>query len=166
MASSNVAKANDEIWDRFLKDGMPLLEDLEKDMGTRRSDYYDVAKKSADDLTMQRAAQDELRKGALGADISPEQATAQKQQMSLGRTVTESAGVNASVDVADSVNDKIAAGLMSTATGIETQALNNLSIAEGMASTRQQQGLANRQAASQQNVQGAGMALGLIAMMS
>lgn len=161
---SDLSDANEDIWDRFLESGVPLLKDLESDISTRREDYYDVALDSSQKLGDQRQAQADLRQSALGIATTSGQDKAQKTQESLGRTATEAVGVNASVDAADAVNDSVAATLTNLTTGIETQAINNLSSAAGMSSSRTQQGIMNKNSAMQSNVQAGSSVLGMAAM--
>lgn len=162
-AQDDLAEFNEGIFERFQQDVVPLLKDMEASLDTRRQDYYDIAKDTAADTTAQRKAQSELRQSALGVSstaASPEQL----KLKSLGHTQTEALGVNQSVDVADKVNDEVAANLLNIATGVESSAIQNLSNAAGMASSRTQQGIASKSAAQTQNMQGASM-MAMMAMM-
>lgn len=169
MASASpksiLASMQQQEYDTFQKDYLPLLEQYQKDMTTRRAGYVADATNEAFSLSrlQQNTATD--RRQALGVDLSREQQIGQGRKNALNLTQALVTGQNKAVDTADEVNLDTANKLMEVTTGMRNDAISNASSASGMASNREVQGAQNRANASNQKTQMAGTAVATVAIM-
>lgn len=150
---SILANMQQQEYETFQKDYLPLLEQYQKDMTTRRADYAADAANEAISLSrlQQNTATD--RRQALGVDLSREQQVGQGRKNALNLTQALVTGQNKAVDTADEVNLDTANKLMDVTTGMRNDAISNASAASGMASNREAQGAQNRANASNQKTQ-------------
>lgn len=162
-ADRDLAALNESIFARFEKDLVPLLEDMQKSIETRREDYVAGAREDALNAVNQSDAQAELRRSALGAGNVVSLAERQKAK-SLGYTATEAFGVNNAIDAADDANAEAATTLMNIASGMEGSAIGNLSNSASMANGRVQTGINRDAQAKSQQMQGAAT-IAMMAMM-
>lgn len=157
MASASpksiLASMQQQEYETFQKDYLPLLEQYQKDMTTRRAGYTADAANEA--ISLSRLQQDTAtdRRQALGVDLSGEQQVGQGRKNALNLTQALVTGQNKAVDTADEVNLDTANKLMEVTTGMRNEAISNASSASGMASNREAQGAQNRANASNQRTQ-------------
>ena len=134
----------DEEWQNFLTTSYPMLQSQAKKLNTLSTDYYNNALKNANTVVSMQQGDRDAQQSALGLSLSGSDALGQNRYDSLSATTTLNSGANSSVDEANKVKQTIAADLMGIQTNLKNQALNDASSASGMASSRQQQGIANK----------------------
>ena len=134
----------DEEWQNFLTTSYPMLQSQAKKLNTLSTDYYNNALKNANTVVSMQQEDRNAQQSALGLSLSGSDAVGQNRYDSLSATTALNSGANSSVDEANKVKQTIAADLMGIQTNLKNQALNDASAASGMASSRQQQGIANK----------------------
>ena len=134
----------DEEWQNFLTTSYPMLQSQAKKLNTLSTDYYNNALKKANTVVSMQQGDRDAQRSALGLSLSGSDAIGQNRYDSLSATTALNSGANSSVDEANKVKQTIAADLMGIQTNLKNQALNDASSASGMASSRQQQGIANK----------------------
>ena len=134
----------DEEWQNFLTTSYPMLQSQAKKLNTLSTDYYNNAIKNANTVVSMQQADRDAQQSALGLSLSGSDAIGQNRYDSLSATTALNSGANSSVDEANKVKQTIAADLMGIQTNLKNQALNDASAASGMASSREQQGIANK----------------------
>ena len=134
----------DEEWQNFLTTSYPMLQSQAKKLNTLSTDYYNNAIKNANTVVSMQQADRDAQRSALGLSLSGSDALGQNRYDSLSATTALNSGANSSVDEANKVKQTIAADLMGIQTNLKNQALNDASAASGMASSREQQGIANK----------------------
>ena len=134
----------DEEWQNFLTTSYPMLQSQAKKLNTLSTDYYNNAIKNANTVVSMQQGDRDAQQSALGLSLSGSDAIGQNRHDSLSATTALNSGANSSVDEANKVKQTIAADLMGIQTNLKNQALNDASSASGMASSRQQQGIANK----------------------
>ena len=134
----------DEEWQNFLTTSYPMLQSQAKKLNTLSTDYYNNALKNANTVVSMQQADRDAQQSALGLSLSGSDALGQNRYDSLSATTALNSGANSSVDQANKVKQTIAADLMGIQTNLKNQALNDASAASGMASSREQQGIANK----------------------
>ena len=144
----------DEEWQNFLTTSYPMLQSQAKKLNTLSTDYYNNALKNANTVVSMQQADRDAQQSALGLSLSGSDALGQNRYDSLSATTALNSGANSSVDEANKVKQTIAADLMGIQTNLKNQALNDASAASGMASAREQQGIANKAQNKQQTMQG------------
>lgn len=144
----------EEEWQNFLTTSYPMLQSQAKKLNTLSTDYYNNALKNANTVVSMQQADRDAQQSALGLSLSGSDALGQNRYDSLTATTALNSGANSSVDEANKVKQTIAADLMGIQTNLKNQALNDASAASGMASAREQQGIANKAQNKQQTMQG------------
>ena len=144
----------DEEWQNFLTTSYPMLQSQAKKLNTLSTDYYNNAIKNANTVVSMQQEDRNAQQSALGLSLSGSDALGQNRYDSLSATTALNSGANSSVDEANRVKQTIAADLMGIQTNLKNQALNDASAASGMASSREQQGIANKAQNKQQTMQG------------
>ena len=144
----------EEEWQNFLTTSYPMLQSQAKKLNTLSTDYYNNAMKNANTVVSMQQEDRNAQQSALGLSLSGSDAVGQNRYDSLTATTAFNSGANSSVDEANKVKQTIAADLMGIQTNLKNQALNDASAASGMASSRQQQGIANKAQDKQQTIQG------------
>ena len=134
----------EEEWQNFLTTSYPMLQSQAKKLNTLSTDYYNNAIKNANTVVSMQQEDRDAQQSALGLSLSGSDALGQNRYDSLSATTALNSGANSSVDEANKVKQTIAADLMGIQTNLKNQALNDASAASGMASSRQQQGIANK----------------------
>ena len=134
----------EEEWQNFLTTSYPMLQSQAKKLNTLSTDYYNNAIKNANTVVSMQQADRDAQQSALGLSLSGSDALGQNRYDSLTATTALNSGANSSVDEANKVKQTIAADLMGIQTNLKNQALNDASAASGMASAREQQGIANK----------------------
>lgn len=134
----------EEEWQNFLTTSYPMLQSQAKKLNTLSTDYYNNAIKNANTVVSMQQADRDAQQSALGLSLSGSDALGQNRYDSLTATTALNSGANSSVDEANKVKQTIAADLMGIQTNLKNQALNDASAASGMASSREQQGIANK----------------------
>lgn len=134
----------DEEWQNFLTTSYPMLQSQAKKLNTLSTDYYNNAIKNANTVVSMQQGDRDAQRSALGLSLSGLDAAGQNRYDSLSATTALNSGANSSVDEANKVKQTIAADLMGIQTNLKNQALNDASAASGMASSREQQGIANK----------------------
>ena len=134
----------EEEWQNFLTTSYPMLQSQAKKLNTLSTDYYNNAMKNANTVVSMQQADRNAQQSALGLSLSGSDALGQNRYDSLTATTAFNSGANSSVDEANKVKQTIAADLMGIQTNLKNQALNDASAASGMASAREQQGIANK----------------------
>ena len=145
----------EEEWQNFLTTSYPMLQSQAKKLNTLSTDYYNNAMKNANTVVSMQQADRDAQQSALGLSLSGSDALGQNRYDSLTATTALNSGANSSVDEANKAKQTIAADLMGIQTNLKNQALNDASAASGMASAREQQGIANKaqnQAATMQGI--------------
>lgn len=134
----------EEEWQNFLTTSYPMLQSQAKKLNTLSTDYYNNAIKNANTVVSMQQADRDAQQSALGLSLSGSDALGQNRYDSLSATTALNSGANSSVDEANKVKQTIAADLMGIQTNLKNQALNDAGAASGMASSREQQGIANK----------------------
>lgn len=156
---------NQQEMDNFNNTYLPLLQNLQESMTTRRSDYVSASDDSAQDTSDLYYQTQRINDEVTGQAATSEQSAASNRAKSLGLTSARNSGANAAIDTADSVNKSIASGLLNIQTNLTNSAISDASSAAGLSSTRSVQNANAKQAATAQNQQLAGMGLAAIAML-
>ena len=144
----------EEEWQNFLTTSYPMLQSQAKKLNTLSTDYYNNAMKNANTVVSMQQADRNAQQSALGLSLSGSDALGQNRYDSLTATTAFNSGANSSVDEANKVKQTIAADLMGIQTNLKNQALNDASAASGMASAREQQGIANKAQNKANTIQG------------
>ena len=144
----------EEEWQNFLTTSYPMLQSQAKKLNTLSTDYYNNAIKNANTVVSMQQADRDAQQSALGLSLSGSDALGQNRYDSLTATTALNSGANSSVDQANKVKQTIAADLMGIQTSLKNQALNDASAASGMASAREQQGIANKAQNKANTIQG------------
>ena len=144
----------EEEWQNFLTTSYPMLQSQAKKLNTLSTDYYNNAIKNANTVVSMQQADRDAQQSALGLSLSGSDALGQNRYDSLTATTALNSGANSSVDEANKVKQTIAADLMGIQTNLKNQALNDASAASGMASAREQQGIANKAQNKANTIQG------------
>lgn len=167
MANPNLILSgiNQSEMDKFNDIYMPLFEQMQSGMATRRSDYVTASDKSVQDTTDLYYQTMRLNDEVTGQAATSEQTAAQNRAKSLGATTARNQGANSAIDTADEVNKSIATGLLNVQTNLTNSAISDASAASGLATSRGIQNANAQQAQDAQNQQTAGLALAAIAMM-
>ena len=155
----------DEEWQNFLTTSYPMLQSQAKKLNTLSTDYYNNAIKNANTVVSMQQGDRDAQRSALGLSLSGLDAAGQNRYDSLSATTALNSGANSSVDEANKVKQTIAADLMGIQTNLKNQALNDASSASGMASSRQQQGIANKAQDKANTMAGIGSIISIGAMM-
>ena len=132
----------EEEWQNFLTTSYPMLQSQAKKLNTLSTDYYNNAIKNANTVVSMQQEDRNAQQSALGLSLSGSDAIGQNRYDSLSATTAFNSGANSSADEANKVKQTIAADLMGIQTNLKNQALNDASAASGMASSREQQGIA------------------------
>ena len=140
-------------YDTFTSDYLPLLQQYQDEMSSRRSDYTQAATTEAKNLSALQQNTQGLKRDSLGTALTADQSENRGRKSALALSQSMVTGQNKAVDTADQVNLDTASKLMDVSTGIRNQAISNASSASGMASSRATQGANNRAQAQQQNTQ-------------
>lgn len=147
-----------EEWDNFLNTSYPMLIAQANKLKTLDTDMYNSAIKNANTVTaMSQQARDQQRE-AMGISLEGQDAEGQNRYDSLTATNAINAAGNQSVDDATQVKTGIANSILGVQTTLKNQALSDASSAARLESSRQQQGIANKQAAQANNMAAAGTA--------
>lgn len=144
----------EEEWQNFLTTSYPMLQSQAKKLNTLSTDYYNNAMKNANTVVSMQQEDRDAQQSALGLSLSGSDALGQNRYDSLTATTAFNSGANSSVDEANRVKQTIAADLMGIQTNLKNQALNDASAASGMASAREQQGIANKAQNKANTIQG------------
>lgn len=144
----------EEEWQNFLTTSYPMLQSQAKKLNTLSTDYYNNAIKNANTVVSMQQEDRNAQQSALGLSLSGSDALGQNRYDSLTATTALNSGANSSVDEANRVKQTIAADLMGIQTNLKNQALNDASAASGMASAREQQGIANKAQNKANTIQG------------
>lgn len=152
-------------WQEFLTKQYPMLLDQSAKLKTLSTDYYNNAMKNTNTvLAMQQQDRDAQRE-AMGMTLEGQDALGQNRYDSLTATTAFNTAANTSVDEANKTKQTIADNLLGIQTNLKNQAISDASSASGMASSRQQQGIANKAQSKQQTMQGIGTVVSIGAMM-
>ena len=147
-----------EEWDNFLTTSYPMLIAQADKLKTLDTDMYNSGIKNANTvIAMSKQARDQQRE-AMGISLEGQDAEGQNRYDSLTATNAINAAGNQSVDDATQVKTGIASNILGVQTTLKNQALSDASSAARLESSRQQQGIANKQAAQANNMAAAGTA--------
>lgn len=152
-------------YETFQNDYLPMLEQYQKDINTRRADYNAAAVQDTASLAALQQNTAATKRSELGVALTADQAQNQGRKNALNLSQATALAQNKAVDTADQVNLDTASKLADVTTGMRNQAISNASSASGMASARATTGANNKAAASAQNTQMAGTAVATIAIM-
>lgn len=155
----------EEEWQNFLTTSYPMLQSQAKKLNTLSTDYYNNAMKNTNTVLAMQQQDRDAQRDAMGMTLGGQDALGQNRYDSLTATTALNTAANTSVDEANKVKQTIAADLMGIQTNLKNQALNDASAASGMASSREQQGIANKAQSKQQTMQGIGTVASIGAMM-
>ena len=143
-------------WDNFLTTSYPMLVAQADKLKTLDTDMYNSAIKNANTVTaMSQQARDQQRE-AMGISLEGQDAEGQNRYDSLTATNAINAAGNQSVDDATQVKTGIANSILGVQTTLKNQALSDASSAARLESSRQQQGVINKQNAQANNMAAAG----------
>lgn len=156
---SILADAQDDIWQNFLDSGMPLMLDLQKNMGTRVKDWREDAREGAIESQEMVENQKALMEESLGVS-----STGRGRGASLATTEAIGSAENAATDAANAQNLADAQTIASVQTMLANQGIGDLSSASGLQNNREVGNVNAAAAADSQNMQMAGTALMMAAM--
>lgn len=153
-----------EEWNNFLNSSYPMLKAQADKLKTLDTDMYNSGIKNANTVVaMSKQARDQQRE-AMGINLSGQDALGDSRYDSLTATNTLNAAGNQSVEDAAQVKTEIANNILGVQTNLKNQALSDASSAARLSSSRQQQGIANKQAAQSNNMAIAGTIISTAAM--
>ena len=153
-----------EEWDNFLTTSYPMLVSQADKLKTLDTDMYNSGIKNANTvIAMSKQARDQQRE-AMGINLAGQDAEGQNRYDSLTATNAINAAGNQAVDDASQVKTGIANNILGIQTTLKNQALSDASSAARLQSSRQQQGVINKQQAQSNMMSGIGTAasIGLI----
>lgn len=156
VAGNILTNMNNTEWDAFLKTAYPMIQKQAAKLSTLDTDYYNNAVKNAKTVTNMNTQQRNDAQAAMGVSLTGQDAVGQNRADSLTATQAMNSSTNESVKDANDVKTNIANSIMGVQTTLKNQALSDASSASGMASSRAQQGYANKANQSAQNMQVAG----------
>ena len=134
-----------EEWDNFLTTSYPMLKAQADKLKTLDTDMYNSGVKNANTvIAMSKQSRDQQRE-AMGVDLAGQDAEGQNRYDSLTATNAINAAGNQSVDDATQVKTGIANNILGVQTTLKNQALSDASSAARLQSSRQQQGVVNKQ---------------------
>lgn len=151
-------------WDNFLTNAYPMLKAQADKLKTLDTDMYNSGIKNANTvIAMSKQAREQQRE-AMGTSLSGQDAEGQNRYDSLTATNAINSAGNQSVDDATQVKTGIANNILGVQTTLKNQALSDASSAARLQSSRQQQGIVNKQQAQSNMMSGIGTAasIGLI----
>ncbi len=145
-------------WNDFLNTSYPMLKAQADKLKTLDTDMYNSGIKNANTvIAMSKQARDQQRE-AMGVDLAGQDADGQNRYDSLTATNAINAAGNQSVDDATQVKTGIANNILGVQTTLKNQALSDASSAARLQSSRQQQGVINKQQAQSNMMSGIGTA--------
>lgn len=148
-------------WDNFLTTSYPMLVAQADKLKTLDTDMYNSGIKNANTvIAMSKQAREQQRE-AMGIELAGQDAEGQNRYDSLTATNAINAAGNQSVDDATQVKTGIANNILGVQTNLKNQALNDASSAARLESSRQQQGVINKQQAQSNMMSGIGTAAGI-----
>ena len=148
-------------WDNFLTSSYPMLVAQADKLKTLDTDMYNSGIKNANTvIAMSKQSRDQQQE-AMGVSLAGQDAEGQNRYDSLTATNAINAAGNQSVDDATQVKTGIANSILGIQTTLKNQALSDASSAARLESSRQQQGIANKQAAQSNMMSGIGTAAGV-----
>lgn len=146
----------DTEWQDFLTKQYPMLLDQTAKLKTLSTDYYNNAMKNTNTVLAMQQQDRSAQRDAMGMVLGGQDALGQNRYDSLTATTALNTAANTSVDEANKTKQTIADNLLGIQTSLKNQAISDASSASGMASSRQQQGIANKAQSKQQAMQGIG----------
>ena len=150
-----------EEWDNFLTTSYPMLKAQADKLKTLDTDMYNSGIKNANTvIAMSKQARDQQRE-AMGISLEGQDAEGQNRYDALTATNAINAAGNQSVDDATQVKTGIANNILGVQTTLKNQALSDASSAARLESSRQQQGVINKQQAQSNMMSGIGTAAGI-----
>ena len=155
----------DTEWQDFLTKQYPMLLDQTAKLKTLSTDYYNNAMKNTNTVLAMQQQDRGAQRDAMGMVLGGQDALGQNRYDSLTATTALNTAANTSVDEANKTKQTIADNLLGIQTSLKNQAISDASSASGMASSRQQQGIANKAQSKQQAMQGIGTIVSIGAMM-
>jgi hypothetical protein len=166
LAGANpLADARQSIWEQFKNSTIPRLKDLEAQMRGRRDLFITEATDSANKAVELGERQSELSREALGISLTAEQQEGQDRLTKLGAVSSQVSAQNEAVDIAGDINKSQANTLTSIQTGIQIDALDNLTGASSLKDVREGRNAGSRAGARNENLQTIGTVVGLAAML-
>lgn len=163
--SSSAAGARQTLWNQFQNTTVPTLREMEHQLKTRQGRFVEEATDSANKAQYMAENQARINREALGIELTPEQAKAQKRLDILGGASSSVAAQNEAVDIAREVNTSQANSLLNIQTGITTEALGDLQGADSLKDAREGNDAGRKAQARSQNMATAGTILTIAAMM-
>lgn len=148
-------------WDNFLTTSYPMLKAQADKLKTLDTDMYNSGIKNANTVIAMSNQAREQQREAMGISLSGQDAEGQNRYDSLTATNTINAAGNQSVDDASQVKTSIANNILGVQTNLKNQALNDASSAARLQSSRQQQGIINKQQAQSNMMSGIGTVAGI-----
>ena len=150
-----------EEWDNFLQTSYPMLQSQAKKLNTLDTDMYNSSIRNANTVVaMSQQARDQQRE-AMGIDLAGQDEAGQNRYDSLTATQAMTSAGNQSVDDANKVKENVANMVLGVQTNLKNQALSDASGAARLSSSRQQQGIANKQQAQSQTLGTLGTVAGI-----
>ena len=146
----------DTEWQDFLTKQYPMLLDQTAKLKTLSTDYYNNAMKNTNTVLAMQQQDRGAQRDAMGMVLGGQDALGQNRYDSLTATTALNTAANTSVDEANKTKQTVADNLLGIQTSLKNQAISDASSASGMASSRQQQGIANKAQSKQQTMQGIG----------
>ncbi|MGL4613413.1 MAG: hypothetical protein ACRCVV_05830 [Shewanella sp.] len=148
-------------WDNFLTNAYPMLKAQADKLKTLDTDMYNSGIKNANTvIAMSKQAREQQRE-SMGISLSGQDAEGQNRYDSLTATNAINSAGNQSVDDATQVKTNIASNILGVQTNLKNQALNDASSAARLQSSRQQQGIINKQQAQSNMMSGIGTVAGI-----
>lgn len=151
--------------DKFNNIYLPMLEEMQASLYTRRDEYVTASDKGVKDTTDLYMQQMRINNEVTGTEATGEQSAASKRLASLQGTSASVGGANYAVDTADNVNKSLASGLLNIGTNVTNSAISDASAASGLATSREVNNANNAAAAKAQNQQMLGLGAGLMLTM-
>lgn len=154
-----------EEWDNFLTTSYPMLKAQADKLKTLDTDMYNSGIKNANTvIAMSKQSRDQQRE-AMGISLEGQDADGQNRYDSLTATNAINAAGNQSVDDATQVKTGIANNILGIQTTLKNQALSDASSAARLQSSRQQQGVVNKQQNAANTMAGLGTVAGIGVML-
>lgn len=148
-------------WDNFLTNAYPMLKAQADKLKTLDTDMYNSGIKNANTvIAMSKQAREQQRE-SMGISLSGQDAEGQNRYDSLTATNAINSAGNQSVDDATQVKTNIASNILGVQTNLKNQALNDASSAARLESSRQQQGIINKQQSQSNMMSGIGTVAGI-----
>lgn len=148
-------------WDNFLTNAYPMLKAQADKLKTLDTDMYNSGIKNANTvIAMSKQAREQQRE-SMGISLSGQDAEGQNRYDSLTATNAINSAGNQSVDDATQVKTNIASNILGVQTNLKNQALNDASSAARLESSRQQQGITNKQQSQSDMMSGIGTVAGI-----